>query len=434
MHLASINHQIRSSNLPHYEALWAQAKQSRAITDFSKSFQWQQSTHGRKNKPVHLDVVADYGHQWIKISTVSEKRLVYEMAKLGWNADSDSEGEVLTPDDEEDNISVYQNALDLSKASKRLWAGDRHPKVLFVLTRLVEGRVTMIDKILSDIRKLPNITLVLRQSVDVHQPPLKEVLSKMVLDPFEGLTDVLNLDCTVMLSLASDLSHAPVSKEIWHKAATQVQIDQETKEPILPTWIYPAISGRRLVCTTKCHDHFRKIVNEIGTKSEQARAAILMGGVQSTSREDLLSQWHERSDHEVPSTLKLPIEIVDEEMDLEALSLSNGVKRLSSQRLSDMITSQLTDLNSNIFMYGWRSGRTTVTSNFNVTRRIIDLLNKHRKEDEQDVLGPSIWSRAPSRSLIAKEKSSFRGVDCPPEHRSSKMSYKPVSEAVNVDA
>lgn len=423
--VASISHQLRSSNLPHYEALWALAKRSHAITDFNKSFQWQPSQNGTKSKPVHLDLTTEYGHQWVKVSTVSEKRLVYEMAKLGWNADSDSDDDLPMGDDEDDSLSVYRNASDLSKASRVLWSGDRHPRVSFVLTRLQEGKNAQIDKILNDIRKLPNLDLRIEPSLDPRDLSLEEAMPRMALDPFEGLTDTLNMDCTVLLSLASDLSHAPVNKEIWHKTATKVQIEQERKEPILPTWIYPALAGRRLVCTAKCHEHFRRIVSEIGTDAERVRAALLMGDEDVTSRGTIPAQWREMSEHDVPQTLQFPVEVIDVSEELGHLSMDDETPRLSSKRLADKISSQLTPLNSDIFMYGWRTGQTTITSNFNVTRRIIDLLNQHRKEDEQDILGPSIWSRAPSRSLIAKEKSSFRGVDCPPANRNSKMSYKP---------
>ena len=96
-------HALRSSNLPFYEAVWKVAKSCRNITAIGKKMYFDESTSttqrnalesnrvseasgpiNPRQKGVIVDVVADGGLEWIKVSTVNEKRLLFEMAKEGW--------------------------------------------------------------------------------------------------------------------------------------------------------------------------------------------------------------------------------------------------------------------------------------------------------------------------------------------------------------
>lgn len=91
-------HTLRSSNLPFYETVWAVAKGSCCgIAMFGKRFYWGEGEESEgskwkkpnkdKRKSVLVDIVADDGEEWVKVSTISESRLLFEMAKKGWEGD-----------------------------------------------------------------------------------------------------------------------------------------------------------------------------------------------------------------------------------------------------------------------------------------------------------------------------------------------------------
>lgn len=377
-----------------------------------------------------VDIVCDNGRRWIKLSTISERRFLFDMAKLGWNANDSEDEPMQDATDEDDTLPIFKMASNLSKASRATWAGDRAPEVTFVLTRIKEGRVPQIDRVLNDIQKLPGIQLLLLKDADPTSTPLEEVLPVMTVDPFGGLSDVLNMDCTILLSLTSDLSHIPISSSVWLHHQTKKQMEQEKNEPILSTWIYPAMVGRRMVCTERCAEHFLKIVNEVGTESERKRAALVIGGAGTSSRQDWGNQWAALSHHSIPEDLHLPVCVVSS-TPTQLDGVTEDKTTQFPQRLADSISDRLTNLNRDIFLYGWKTGRTTMTSNFSAARCIMHLIKRNRNDGEQDIIGPQIWCRAPSRSLVCKEKSGVRGIDCPPGNRAADTSYEPAAAHID---
>jgi hypothetical protein len=79
-------HFIVSSNLLYYEALWSAAKRSSSLQAFRKYFYWDKpsrntgkakGTAARGKTNALADIVADEGGEWIRVSTLSEKRLLF---------------------------------------------------------------------------------------------------------------------------------------------------------------------------------------------------------------------------------------------------------------------------------------------------------------------------------------------------------------------
>lgn len=99
------------------------------------------------------------------------------------------------------------------------------------------------------------------------------------------------------------------------------------------------------------------------------------------------------SEYEVPEDWMLPVEVVPR---------GEGVEGLP--RLAEGVRECLTAINQSVFLYGWRSGRTTVTSNRTVYKVIEAAVEQHRRADEEDVLGPDMWLCPTARSLVGKEK------------------------------
>lgn len=102
-------HVLRSSNLPFHQTVWGVARSSCVgLIAMGKRFYWggegwdprlkdvppPKDKNGKKisnkdRKSVFVDIVADDGEEWVKVSTISESRLLFEMAKKGWELDFD---------------------------------------------------------------------------------------------------------------------------------------------------------------------------------------------------------------------------------------------------------------------------------------------------------------------------------------------------------
>ncbi|KAI7153277.1 hypothetical protein KC352_g27953, partial [Hortaea werneckii] len=62
----------------------------------------------------------------------------------------------------------------------------------------------------------------------------------------------------------------------------------------------------------------------------------------------------------------------------------------------------MTDINYSVFLYGWATGRTTITSNRTVVKQIETHLETYT--DLPDESWPGIWLCPTARSLVGKEK------------------------------
>lgn len=410
-----IRHYIVSSNLTYYEALWGAAKRSCGLQAFRKYYFWDRhkAPAGRrtlkglslgkggvgKGKTAALvDIVADEGREWIRVSTVSEKRIIFDLAKLGWVNDSDSDDDM--PDarptdwedeDDEDQVDIVRNARELARAAKANPVRGRPPKVRFVLTRIVAGRTKEVDAIIAKIRATGAIV---QCSEDIPPTqPLSEVLNNLLVDRTRALSEILNIDCTILLALISDISHKPCPILDWYPGEVQAQIKEEAGENLLPTHLYPAIGSHSMVCTQEAADQMNLIVDTLATDEEKRRCQLLtaQGDCAGLSPADLVKEWASMSDHPVPTGFTLPIRVVPSNIDTIASRLPAAARKLESE---------MSRLNASIFFYGWAEGITTLSSNRARARQIDYAINQHGLEDGE--AGPHIWLCGESRSLIAK--------------------------------
>lgn len=417
-------HALRSSNLPFYETIWTVARTSCAgIAAFGQRFFWDREIKDAgkgkkkgnldKRKSAFVDIVADDGEEWVKVSTISQSRLLFEMAKKGWEADSeDEEGEERTVlqnfgsdgdgSDDEDEIELVKLAKDMRRAANATWVRYRHPRLRIVIPKIEEGKESEIDRILKEIRSY-GVTVECGGSVsDSHMvgsdgPALSHLLPK----PFKRFTASLNMDCTLLLAVVSDLSH---SKSIQpsdglHRAINR-QIEIDRQQPLMPTELWPAMDARGLICTEEAAKRMREIVNTIGTDTENERMKIMMGDppFDDMDTASLVQKFQELSDHQVPARWKIPVRVV------EAQSVIDSARQSGKLPLvADKVATILSDINHSVFFYGWSTGLTTISSNRTAVRQIEDMVEKHRNGDE-DLDGPQVWVCDTARSLIGKEK------------------------------
>jgi hypothetical protein len=137
----------------------------------------------------------------------------------------------------------------------------------------------------------------------------------------------------------------------------------------------------------------REIVATIGTASEKARTEILLNGDNGKSQADLIREMQEMSAYPVPAEWNLPVEIVEQDED-------DCMKSLPPAAV--FAGSKMTAINKSVFMHGWATGRTTITSNRAVVKYIEGDLEKF--EDLDESVWPSIWLCPTARSLVGKEK------------------------------
>jgi hypothetical protein len=400
-------HFIVSSNLLYYETLWGAAKRSSGLLAFRKYFHWdkrgktttKRKGGGAKGKNNALvDIVADEGAEWLRVSALSEKRLLFDLAKLGWMNDSDSDDDMPDArpmseddDDDDDQVDIVKHARQLARAARANPIRGRPPRVHFILTRIIPGKSKEIDGILNKIRAT-GATVQCANDIP-PAPPLEVVLPKLLIDRSRALSDTLNIDCTILMALISDISHQDCPILDWYPGEVRAQIQEEAEENLLPTHLYPAISSHPMVTTKEAVDQMYLIVQTLATDAEKNRADLLLGQGDhaAKSSEQIVSEWQAMSKHTIPEDFQLPIRIVP--------SNANTVKdRLPA--VAATLFDELGELNRAIFLYGWAEGLTTLSANRGRARQIESVLNEQGLEEGED--GPHIWLCGESRSLIAK--------------------------------
>lgn len=451
-------HTVNSSNLPFLETIWTTVKNTTGLQALQKRFYWhgglsreraqRQAIAGRsaslglritdkKKQSALVDIVSQDGLEWIKVSLITNTRLLFDKAKQGWEEDSSEEEEdedddgskvgsklgvsQSADDDGEDDIPLIRTAKEMIKAAKTVRIRTKHPQIRLVLPRIEEGQIEEIDAIIATLRGMGCIV----QTADhpLPSPPLEEVLDNILTDPFATLTDTLNIDCTILLALVSDFSHCSVEAEPWFHRALKRQVEIEDKENLLPNLLYPAIAGHELICTREAEKRMHEIVDTIGTPGEKARTKYFMGtGDDSTAADindheslgkNLRDQLQEWSKFEVPPTLHLPIKVVESGVQLSDTEPGTFHTRPNDDMSCDststlnlplsakVIKENLTWINQSVFLHGWANDRSTITSNRTVVKQIENLLATHADSEKE---WPKIWLCPTARSLVGKEK------------------------------
>jgi hypothetical protein len=425
-------HALRSSNLPFYQAVWGIVLSScEGLLALGKRFYWDGETKAPwkkgvnekqankdKRKSVFVDIVAGDGTEWVKVSTISESRLLFEMAKKGWEADSEDElsgsgGEgparrtVLRnfdgehpgqdDDDDDDDLELIKLARDLRKAADATRVRYRHPRLRIVLPKIEEGNVPEIDDILAEMRSY-GIQVECQDSLSAKIGSTD--LTRLLPRPFKHFTSSLNVDCTLLLAMVSDLSHIknlPILPSFHRAIVRQIEVDKEM--PLLPSELWPAMGSRELVCTSEAGTRMREIVDLLGTDTEKARMRIVMGDPSEDGGcESLIKQFQALSDHHVPNHWKLPVRVIDAQPVINA-----GLAEGKLPRVADEVAEGLSDINYSVFMYGWVTGTTTITSNRTIDKQIETTIEKNRDNDE-GLEGPLVWVCDTARSLVGKDR------------------------------
>lgn len=466
-------HNIRSSNITSYFAIWEEAKRNEGLMALKKKVKYFPAStfashhfgkgtnrrgrggRGKGKETVMVDVVANHGRKWVKVWTKSQEWLQMDMAKEGLveldqdededeNKDGEVDDDVVAHSKTQRDIDGFRDlklvkmACEFVAAAKTTRVGHRHPKVHFILPKIHRGRSRDLDIVLTAIERIGIVVSCSgegKQESNQAGSNLVNYFERMLAEqksdpcPNEGL---LNLDCTVLIALISDISHCqhksdevPGGVEIpahYHGQSRCDIVDQflsDQQQPLLPSDVYPILSGKQLSCTSVAANHLRKIVHLMGTATEMLRADILLGNLESDRAR---SEWNNLSIHRIGDATNLPVRVVDFDKDRALMDIKQQTRASTgnidfeiAQRISKLETRQLSDLNKAVFIHGWSSRITTFTLNRVVSgyihRAIDDFLDEFeaQSQDENDVqgmsfCGPRIEVCARERSLIGSEK------------------------------
>ena len=403
-------HTLRSSNLPFYAAVWEAAKDSKALMAFGKRFHWDNwpSKSSRKTaekKSALVDIVTHDGEEWIKVSTVTGSRLSFEVAKAKWEAaDSFSEneeqenGNTASSEYDLDRVELVKVAQDLLSAAKAHRIHYKYPRIRFVFPKIPSSPPPDLIPLFERIHSTGAVVDLgdHNGSTDLLK---EDIFSRLLPSLHPPLTNTLNIDCTILLALVSDLSHTashPILPS--YSPAITRQIEMETREHLLPSSLWPAMAGKDLVCTHEAAKRMKEIVDTIGMPNEKARTGFLLETGSLQSERELREAFAKYSDHIIPPSWRLPIRIIQAKVADHDIQIAIQGAILPPVALQ--VAGQLTDINRSVFMYGWMQAMTTVSSNRTVAKQIEGAVEK----DGKGAVGPGIWLREPARSLLGKEK------------------------------
>uniref|UniRef100_L7J8D3 DUF1308 domain-containing protein n=1 Tax=Pyricularia oryzae (strain P131) TaxID=1143193 RepID=L7J8D3_PYRO1 len=443
-----------SCNLPSAEAQWDVIKRCSDLRAVGQQFSRTMAlTHGGKPRPQSLndqkresrkpvppgqlalvDAIVDGGAEWIRVMSITESRLLEEMAAGGWDwgcedsddEDQDTSGATGTggnddgDDDDEMEISIVKTVKGLVQAAEIHQAtspgasatGSGETRIHVMLTRIREGSQPEIDRLLRHARRMGrgNIKVIIDGTesgiCSEPIPPLETALQNLV--PYSGspekyLTEKINLDASTMIALISDISHAQIEVQDWHRKDIQKQIQEEDSgsNATVAKFLYPLLVDRELVCTLGAAQRVWDIVSMMGTGGEPSRTALLIprpGQDLELTEEESLKKFREHCVHPVPDGLRLPIKIIDAKMAgrweglVEEKKLPEVVRSIAKDLLNEV--------NMESFLYGWEAGITTVTANGSLAQQIGRALEEDQTQRRQTQQGEEGSNPPPPAPLI----------------------------------
>ena len=130
--------------------------------------------------------------------------------------------------------------------------------------RLVLTRIRMQQcqkQVLKVLQRIRDLGVILETADDaLNAPTISEAFHRMLPDPFDGFSDTLNVDTTLLIAFISDMTHDKLQSKDWHNRNITDQITREAKKPLLPSHLWPACGSRKLVCTHEAADRALEIV------------------------------------------------------------------------------------------------------------------------------------------------------------------------------
>ncbi|KAI9163805.1 hypothetical protein HJFPF1_05432 [Paramyrothecium foliicola] len=359
---------------------------------------------------VEVDVV-EGGKEWLDIRPLQMDRLARQMTENGWGWGDHSRGDVVD-EDEWSDMPLARQVKKLVTAAKM----NRHeyeiPRVRIVMPNLgsenediliLLDQFCRIDSIVKVMIELRDGTFLMTPS-----PPVAIAVENLKGDELATLTRTLNMDHTVLVDLISDLTHFELQAQSWQAPTTQSQILEERQHGgLMYRVLYPLLMNRRLVCTREMAEHFHDMLTTVGTKTERERGHLLVplyAETRNLSPTAIRKRFQELSIHTLPDSIQVPVEVLhDEDWGTAAVEQAVADGRLPRVALDVARCGGFKSSKLSIYMHGWATGRTTITSNKEIRGQIRTWVEANRHSDDER--GPMIWKIDVTRNLLAKSAS-----------------------------
>jgi hypothetical protein len=370
-----------------------------------------------------VDAVVSGGAEWLRIVGIGERRLLHEMAEMGWDWDASDESSDID-DDEAPMAGIVRQLVAAARANRHNY---RPPRLHIVFTRVAEGSNSEIDRLIRKLRSMAKQGIEIQVDCSNSEfltspcPPLEMALQNLLAEDLSDITPIVNLDCSILVALASDVTHSNIEIQPWHRRDVIFQIREEREVgSSLVKALYPKLRSRRLLCTAKAAARFWEIVDTIATATEAARAEIILpkAGSSGKTSEELVDKLQTLSIHPVDPNLRLPIEVVEadapddtttdiaDDFTTDGHHLATDIEMRRLPRSAEFIASILSDLNRSIYYYGWLHQITTVTANNSLAKQIRLLVEEQRTNDDE--AGPKIQVFPFTRALATKGRPAGR--------------------------
>ncbi|KAI0098549.1 hypothetical protein GGR51DRAFT_538163 [Nemania sp. FL0031] len=416
-------HRISSSNLPYLQAVWDVAKTSKDIIKlrhpvFSGPFKHhilspgirirdimsQGGSEPKRNqnrRSLRIDVICNGGLSWYKVSTITNRRLLFDMAKEAvYCGDSDDGDSTSSAAQDFSDVPLVKLAKSLNTIAQGHQIRNLSPTSTLFLPRIFEGEHVEVDNIMTLCRGMG--VNVLCGSAIAPPPSLsKDLLHKMIPSPKRSITPELNVDTSVLVALVSDISHFKVKKQAWLGRSQEDHIDMENSDPLIPP-LCSLLDDHPLVCVKEAAGTLARIIHTMGTASENARAHLLLTPDESMTREQRVENFRVLSIHgdHIPSSLQIPIRVTDPEVDSGRASYQTDCNTLLIQEKLKILIQP----GRSVFSYGWAKGLTTVTCNALAVKQLEKSLEE--LPDLPVSEWPSVWAFSSSRPLVGVPKGS----------------------------
>ncbi|KAL3960563.1 hypothetical protein ACCO45_005680 [Purpureocillium lilacinum] len=376
----------------------------------------------KEQAKVEVDVV-DGGAEWLDIRTLQSDRLARQMTDSGWGWGEHSVGDDVDESEWED-VPLAKQVRRLAAAARMNRHEYRVPRVRVVLPNIERRGNDDVDVLLDQLSRVdPGIQVIFEtQDGDFLQqppPPLPKAIENLLGSEFDGLTQTLNLDHTILVDLISDITHSRLQPQPWQEETTRAQIVEENQSEggAMARMLYPILDGRELVCTKEAAEHFHEVLKTVGTSTERERGRLLVPlDDETTAMSDtaIRSRFMELSIHQLPATVQMPVRVLDQDWDWLLMERAVSEGRLPPVALDVARCAGFKSSKLSTYMHGWATDEVTVTSNKEVRGQIRTWVEANRRDDSD--YGPRIWRVDVTRNLLAKSATP-RGAT-PPEYGS----------------
>jgi hypothetical protein len=354
----------------------------------------------RKNARAMVDVVDD-GYEWLLVRLLQPKRLAMQMTESGWAWGCYEKGDTV-PAEEREDVSLTKRLKLLVAAAKMNPHEYCVPRIRLVLPLIGRDnadfdiffdQLSAMDsdvKIIIEDKNSPFLTV---------SPPV-DFVSNLMGDPLANLTSTIILEHTTLVDMISDLTHCRLEPQPWQVPSTRAQIEEENSYEggWMAKWLYPVLSGRKLVVTQATVEHLYGVLETVGTATERERARLFVpkpGREPKIPDEEARSRFQALSVHALPDDVQIPVEVDIKpwtSLDVIAEEVEAGRIHADAARWSSSELFPAYRLST--ILRGWALQHTTVTSNKDIKGQV-------RKALPKAIRGPTIYTLQVARLMLS---------------------------------